>query len=268
MRRTAFTVVELLVVISIIILLIALLLPAIGNAREVGRRAVCASNQRQIATGSTSYANDHNGVLPVFETWAMHFVTSNPGVVVDPRDLLIEIGGSPDTYYCPSHKELRRDDPVYGWDSVNPNRYMSYGPIGIWQQSTTAVSWPKTYTAYPQVDPTLPRQGNRPVRLSEAEPDMAVSTDSQISWYAGTWGISFTYPGDGVWPNDPGYYAYLSYPHREGDNSWAGTNAAFFDGSSQWRNFDQIFDDGAPYPHGAKWIMHYQRGVYEGAVFW
>lgn len=51
-----FTLVELLVVISIIALLIALLLPALQGARELARSAQCMSNLRQLATATTNYA--------------------------------------------------------------------------------------------------------------------------------------------------------------------------------------------------------------------
>ena len=63
-RRSAFTLIELLVVISIIALLIAVLLPALTNARAVARTAVCAANQRQVAIGGASYADDFKGRLP------------------------------------------------------------------------------------------------------------------------------------------------------------------------------------------------------------
>lgn len=60
----AFTLVELLVVITIIGMLIALLLPAVNAARESGRRSTCMSNQKQISTGLISYANAHSSSFP------------------------------------------------------------------------------------------------------------------------------------------------------------------------------------------------------------
>lgn len=62
MRRVrGFTLVELLVVIGIIAVLVSILLPAVGRAREMGRTATCLSNLRQIGQAALAYATKFDG---------------------------------------------------------------------------------------------------------------------------------------------------------------------------------------------------------------
>ena len=61
--KTAFTIIELMVVIMIASILVGLLFPAVQSAREVARGLACINNLRQIAIASHQY-NDLFGILP------------------------------------------------------------------------------------------------------------------------------------------------------------------------------------------------------------
>ncbi len=62
--QRGFSLIEMMVVISIIILIIALLLPALSRARDHPRALVCLNNMGQLMTATTSYANDNSEHLP------------------------------------------------------------------------------------------------------------------------------------------------------------------------------------------------------------
>ena len=64
MKRKAFTLVELLVVIGIIAMLISILLPALNKARAAAQATMCASNLRQIGTSLAFYTQEFKGALP------------------------------------------------------------------------------------------------------------------------------------------------------------------------------------------------------------
>lgn len=60
----AFTLIDILVSISVIAVLIGILLPSLGSVNRAARRVVCASNIRQIGLGMRSYADMWQGSLP------------------------------------------------------------------------------------------------------------------------------------------------------------------------------------------------------------
>lgn len=119
--RSAFTLVELLVVVSIIALLLSTLLPSLRHAREQARTAVCGSNIRQLALANSLYANDNRhcycpGAVDFMATnlhrW--HGTRDGKTHAFDGRSgpLAPYLGPEGDIRTCPSIRiDLPEDDP-------------------------------------------------------------------------------------------------------------------------------------------------------------
>ncbi|MGD0461218.1 MAG: DUF1559 domain-containing protein [Tepidisphaeraceae bacterium] len=65
MAKRAFTLVELLVVVGIIVVLIGILLPALSTARQQALTVTCLSNLRQMVIAAHNYADAYNGQYPI-----------------------------------------------------------------------------------------------------------------------------------------------------------------------------------------------------------
>jgi len=72
-KRNAFTLLETLVVISLISVLVALLLPALASARATARLVPCQANMRQIHVASQTYAIDFKDFVPGTIQFETHF---------------------------------------------------------------------------------------------------------------------------------------------------------------------------------------------------
>lgn len=107
-RNAAFTLVELLVVIAIIGILIMLVFPAIGNARNAGYSTACSNNLKRIYEISMAYAGDNNEKLPPAN--ADNPATFHLSNTVDRLVLYMQAAGTdPAIWYCPA---LERQDPA------------------------------------------------------------------------------------------------------------------------------------------------------------
>lgn len=67
-NKRGFTLIELLAVIAVIGLLSALMLPALGQAKEKARQTICCSNLHQVSMAIRQYADDWGDALPVLPT--------------------------------------------------------------------------------------------------------------------------------------------------------------------------------------------------------
>ena len=89
--RAGYTLVELLVIISILAILMGIVFPVIARSRERAYEAVCMNNLRQLGAALEIYRADHGGLFPIFLR----------------KDLFAAYISDGETFICPS-------DPTQG----------------------------------------------------------------------------------------------------------------------------------------------------------
>lgn len=114
---SAFSLVELLVTVGIVLLLASLTISVTSAARENARRARCIGNLRQIATAFITYLNENNNIMP------QRFYPAYPPLGYD--DLLLPyLDGQQKVFLCPSRiNSAFPREPSYGmnWYYDNAN---------------------------------------------------------------------------------------------------------------------------------------------------
>ena len=244
-HRSAFTLVELLVVIGIIAILIGILLPTLNRARESAKKTACLSNIRELGNAFRLYAASNKDIMPIGcvgvasaasnnQLQFNYVVNWNPlggGSGAVPKVLQMGclasagLAKSPRTYYCPSETA----DPLFQYDT----------PQNVWPFDKTPI------------DPHLTTKGLGHTRFG-------YNTRPMCAWDVTTQPVPFIFPCKDYASNQIGFPRQAKMKNKAilsdicidvqtiKNRHKTGLNVLYANGSGQWVDLKALLN--APMP--------------------
>ncbi|HBG26297.1 MAG: hypothetical protein A2Y10_01955 [Planctomycetes bacterium GWF2_41_51] len=181
-NKKGFTLVELLVVISIIAMLLAVLMPALSKARDLGKRTVCMTRQRSIGLSMIAYAQAYNGKLltrypdklkPDYWKNSTPYSWPEKGCI----DIMKPYIGITDVFDCPMSK--------YKAYYIDPIKYPSDTHAGDWNVN---MLWLPGLAEYGRYSRYIFDDSAAPSNLNKAKGRQIILVDRNNFHIGDTWG--------------------------------------------------------------------------------
>lgn len=220
LSKKAFTLVELLVVIAIIAILAGMLLPALGKAKDRGKKTSCTNNLKQMGYAMLMYAEDSGGLIPRGNDphWWRVYIPWLGG-----QKAAMDQYGRVKVYTCPSYPDRKQKlcYVVNAWQFSSPKDMVGFDINGLSKIS----------------------------RIQEPSTTIYLADNENGSWrpvFTGTTVVG-SYDLNDVW--SPGHLPYSTVGTRvvlNGDRRVAakrhgdGSNFMFFDGHAEFKNARRI----------------------------
>lgn len=207
-RRPSFTLIELLVVIAIIAILGAMLLPALGKARETAKKAACVNNFKQGGMIMQMYVSDNDDFHPDYNAdgmvWparlARYGYFTAPKALVCPGTPMAQIGGLSMEEYLRKHLEsetfLNGSTGTawyyvcfgYNWSYIGKARRAANGTVlavSQWRKATQIRQPSRTILMTDSFSYTTAYQLMRSMYYIQPVAGTTVQTGYVYSWHSG-----------------------------------------------------------------------------------